>query len=305
MGVDITGSDFLKAGSEHPTAKRNRPKIGEKLPAPKRRLLQTKGEEEEDAISTLPNFTPLTLIRKETVTEGSEFPVRRFTFELPNGKGLSFRPPRRVAKIRKPDRAKARSYSITSHPRESEFDLTVKIYPGGTSDYLDSVEVGDKVEIAKSRQKDWTPGRTNGIIVYGVGQAEVVLPIQDLLNEDKSRKVTLVIANRYIKDFFMKRQLDELELEFPNQLEIHYLFSREGAPQLVNPKWRKGRFSKEMAGELFDSWNPSESKFWVIGTNDMKNETALYLAAYGFEYIRKRGPSNLVNVIPLPTASNK
>jgi len=296
MGIDKESADFLKSDSEEPTAKRGRP-IGEKLPVPKRRHIQTK-KEEEDAIPTLPNFTPLTLIRKETVTEGSEFPVRRFTYELPKGKGLSFRPPRRTVKIRKPRRVTARNYSITSHPKKSEFDLTVKIYPGGTAAYLDSVKIGDKVEIAKSRHKEWTPGRTNGIIVYGVGQSEVVLPIQDLLNEDKSRKVTLVIANRYIKDFFMKQQLDELELEFPEQLKIHYLFSREEAPELVNPKWKKGRFSKEMAGELFDSWSPSESKFWVIGTRRMKNDTASYLADNGFEYHRQWSPGNLVNRLP-------
>jgi len=241
------------------------------------------------------NFTPFTLKQKVTLTEGSEFPVRRLTFSLPDPyEVVGFKQPTTNVKVRRPGLLpRSRTYSITSNPKnKGEFDLTVKIYDKGVvSSYLDSVEIGENVWMSKTRTKTLAPGEKNGIIAFGVAVAEVLWVIRDILSQESSRQVRLVIANRHFKDLLSHKELNKLETEFPSQLSITYLFSRESVTNCteMNPKFTAGRLSTSIVRQLFLDWRPEVTKFWVIGTKQMKKATAKYLNEGGFPDFKAKG----------------
>jgi len=239
------------------------------------------------------NFRPFKLTTKTTLTEGSEFPVRSFTFAL--GKPfhqLGFEPPLCNLKIRAPGLLPfSKTYSVTSPPMQDTFDVAVKIHDNeAVATYLDTVNIGQEVWIAKTRSKVMVPGKNNGIIAFSFGVAEVLYPILEILTQDSSREVKLVVLNRHIKDLVRHADLEALDSEFP-QLEITYFFSRENQSSCAeaNPKFRPGRLDTWTVNELFENWDPDDTKFWIIGSRQMKQATTQYLNEAGFLDFRHDG----------------
>ena len=134
------------------------------------------------------------------------FEVQRLRFALPKG-GHAFGPSAHI-KVRAPDapgqRDRVRAYSALLEESaagvaaeaawggRSTFNLTVKIYPGGppssrgTSAYLGSVPVGEKVHVPQTRTMAWAVGemhqvRRVGLVAFGVGIVECLEPAELLL----------------------------------------------------------------------------------------------------------------------------
>ena len=117
------------------------------------------------------------LLRKATLVEPlpatGQLPVRTLTFANPNGEPLGIQRGRRdVVKILIPGHS-MESYSMSDErPERGEFDLTIKVYPGGAcSGYLDSVAVGESIQafaMASRYNAVRNPGSHVGLVAFGV-----------------------------------------------------------------------------------------------------------------------------------------
>ena len=99
--------------------------------------------------------------------------MRQLTFANPNGEPLGIQRGRRdVVKILIPGHS-MESYSMSDErPERGEFDLTIKVYPGGAcSGYLDSVAVGESIQafaMATRYNAVRNPGSHVGLVAFGV-----------------------------------------------------------------------------------------------------------------------------------------
>ena len=102
-----------------------------------------------------------------TSAEWARLPVYTLTFANPPGvHSLGVRIDcGDVVKICIPN-FKPKSYSMSAE-RPGEFDVTYKLYPGGTcSGYLDSLKVGDEITVFRRGSRQPRAGSHVGIIAY-------------------------------------------------------------------------------------------------------------------------------------------
>lgn len=157
---------------------------------------------------------------------------------------------------------------------ERGFVLIVKVYSpsadfpqgGKMSQYLDSVQVGDRVELALpygvieylgqgefQRVRNLVKAEHIGMIAAGSGITPMLRLLEASLGsgggEGESVKYSLLFANRQVDDIICKQRLDELAEKHSTRLTVTYILSQP------SPEWQglRGRAHKELLAELMPS----------------------------------------------------
>ena len=176
-----------------------------------------------------------------------------------------------------------RKYTPVSWLREKgQVDFLIKIYRpneqfpegGQMTKYLDTLKVGDSVEMEGPKGKLTYTGRGNfyigkryvvkskiGLIAGGSGITPIYSLIQAICkNKDKQVHISLIFGNKSEDDILLKDELDALHEQNPDVFDLHYIIDKS-----LNPKdWNHhtGYVTTEILKELL----PAPSKDTLILT---------------------------------------
>lgn len=186
----------------------------------------------------------------------------------------------------------AQPYSMSAE-RPGEFDITVKVYPGGRcSDYLGNVlQVGETLEVFKAGQKHRRPGKYVGIVAYGVGITEAFPIAKAELEKSDAENVRLLWANKTLGDTFWHEQFDAVCQSYPGRFSIVNILSRDQQEGCLH-----GRISGQTLSDMFDAyWRSTcaqenevyrdQVRFLVVGTKQMVNDTNAMLKELGYPWL--------------------
>lgn len=235
---------------------------------------------------------PCTLVRKRTLVEadleGEHLPVRTFTFTSPEDAQARFDPMAvdlsvgEVVKV-ETDVKKPTSYSLSDKRADRrEFDLTVKIYPGGrVSGLLDALQPGETVGMWKKPSWNVAQAGTHvGMIAFGVGITEVLPVAEAQLSNPEVRRVVVLWQSRSRQDTF-----SALKAKHGEQFKLVHALSREKAPGAMY-----GRVSVPMIHQVFlEPWgaagaDTASMRFLTVGTKEMMWGAEEMLWELGFPF---------------------
>ncbi len=113
-----------------------------------------------------------------------------------------------------------RAYSIASAPHSTQFELCVKIIPGGlATQYLASLQVGDEATfkggfgmctINEDAQNELL------FVATGTGLAPVKAIVDDLINKSDNRLMTILFGVRHEDDIFWQDYFESLATKYEN-----------------------------------------------------------------------------------------
>jgi len=187
----------------------------------------------------------------------------------------------------------AQSYSMSAE-RPGEFDITFKVYPGGhCSGYLDSVQVGETVEVfPRSRKKQRRPGKYVGVIAYGVGIVEAFPIAKAELEKHDAEHVKLLWASKTIGDTFWQEHFSAACQRYPGRFSMATILSSEQQEGFLH-----GRINGQTLSDVFDaSWRTAHGeeneadrdrvRFLVVGAKKMVDDTDMMLRKLGYHWMR-------------------
>lgn len=141
-----------------------------------------------------------------------------------------------------------RAYSVCSAPNSDELRISVKAIDNGTfSVFATSVlKEGDLLKVAKPEGKFKLETSVNNnnnylAVAAGSGITPIMAMIKATLLKEPNSTFSLIYGNKTEEETIFKHQLDELQIENPNQLFIQYIYSREEKPTALF-----GRIDKEI-----------------------------------------------------------
>jgi len=163
-----------------------------------------------------------------------------------------------------------RSYTPTSSDDDlGHFDLVIKVYKGGVIDrfpdggkvsqYLDSLNVGDSVDISGPNglvsysgegtfliKRKPTTVKNVGMIAGGTGITPMLQLIAAVLKNPKDKtKISLLFANQTEDDILVRDKLEAYQRDHPDQFSLWYTLDRPGE----NWKYSSGFISDQMIKE--------------------------------------------------------
>lgn len=212
------------------------------------------------ALLPLDDFVKLPLIRREELSHDT----RRFTFALPSAEHILGLPIGQHLSLKFIDSAGKevlRSYTpVTSRPGEVSFVIKVyrplppKFPDGGLlSQHLDSLKVGDSIlcrgpkghvqwfESGKpfgtfsvkplGKPKEERYCEQVGMIAGGTGITPMLQLLHSFFRTGKAGKISahLIYANQTEDDILVRKELEQLSQEFPDQFTLHYTLDRPPA----------------------------------------------------------------------------
>lgn len=250
------------------------------------------------ALESANEFYQFKLASKENVTHDT----RRFRFELPEQTNtLGIAPGQHiVTKAMIDGKPLFRPYSPTSPvEQQGTFDLVLKVYAknpkfadgGKMSRYLDSLNVGDKVDFKGPVGRLRYFGEGNFGIVYDKDTPEVnvkyknvgmvaggsgITPLyqvaRTITNEGGATNTKLVFSNHSENDIIIRSELDALEQKNSNKFSVWYTVTKS-----LNPKqWKydQGHVTEKMLKEHLPA--PSDDTLILVcGPPDFVKKTCL------------------------------
>jgi len=166
-----------------------------------------------------------------------------------------------------------RAYSICSSPNSNELRVAIKEVKNGTfSVYANKVlKAGDTIEVSTPEGRfvlETDPSNTKNYLAFvaGSGITPVLSMIKSVLETEKESKFILVYGNKSVDQTIFKKTLDDLEKEYANQFEVHYVFS-----QKVNDNSFFGRIDLKVIDKILNEKH-SEIKFdeyFLCGPEEM------------------------------------
>ena len=178
-----------------------------------------------------------------------------------------------------------RSYSLSSSPNETDFNITVKKIPGGAiSGFLT-----DELEIGKIIPSTPPAGifkysssliKSNSLCLVGAGSGITPLfSIMKVALKDK-KNVHLVYCNRNENCIIFKDEIEALKKEFPDQLSITDIFTQP------EPNWEglSGRPNKDTFTTILKKQNMAEdAHFYLCGPVPFMDEARTSITNLGFD----------------------
>ena len=209
-------------------------------------------------------YYPLTLVKKEFETEKTcsfylEAPAEyKKLFQYKTAQFLTFR-------FSIKGREFVRSYSIASSPFLQEpLRTTVgQVEKGVVSNYmLSELKKGDKIESQiplgeffmlpkELKEKDYI------LFAAGIGITPLFSILKTALSSGIAHKVKLIFSIRNPEDFIYKKELEDLENKFKNQLEIQLVISKT-----------EGRLTKDKIKSVLSGFNLKSASFYLCGPAD-------------------------------------
>ncbi|KAJ5705566.1 hypothetical protein N7536_001255 [Penicillium majusculum] len=229
------------------------------------------------------NYKKLPLVEKVQLSPN----VYRFVFQLPNPKGVIGLPIGQHVAIKAMvnGASVSRSYTPTSNNLDlGKLELVIKCYPDGilTGQYLESLEVGDKVEFRgpKGGMK-YHSGlcKKIGMIAGGTGITPMYQLIRAICEDDRdTTEISLIYANRSEEDILLRRELEAFARGYPKNFKLWYMLDHPSD----NWAYGKGYVTPDvMAARL--PGPASDTKIMLCGPPGMVNASKRALVAAGFE----------------------
>ncbi len=125
-----------------------------------------------------------------------------------------------------------RAYSICSSPKSGILKVAVKAVENGTfSTYATTkLQVGDTLDVHPPEGKFVLSSETGKHYVgfaAGSGITPIMSMIKEVIENEANATFTLVYGNKTPADTIFKNELDGLQNDFPNNFNLHYVYSRE------------------------------------------------------------------------------
>jgi len=173
-----------------------------------------------------------------------------------------------------------RAYSLCSSPNSGTVKVAVKAVEGGKfSVYAnEKLESGNTLEVGIPEGKfTLTPENNKNYIgfVAGSGITPVLAMIKAVIESDTNATFTLVYGNKTPKNTIFFEELNTLATANPNQLAVHYVYSRENVEGSLS-----GRINKEIVTNF--SKDKKFDKAFLCGPEEMINIASDTLAENGF-----------------------
>ena len=131
-----------------------------------------------------------------------------------------------------------RSYTpLTPWNQKGHFELVVKTYEEGVmSKHLESLEVGQVLRVRSPAGKrfSYTPDAWDGkvaMLAAGTGLTPILQVLEAMVADGSARRcgAVLFFQNRFLRDVFMRDELEDLERRWP-ELKVRYFLSRPPGP---------------------------------------------------------------------------
>lgn len=228
-------------------------------------------------------FKKLPLVEKVQLSPN----VYRFVFQLPNPKGVIGLPIGQHVAIKAMinGASVSRSYTPTSNNLDlGKLELVIKCYPDGilTGQYLEHLEVGDKVEFRgpKGAMK-YHSGlcKKIGMIAGGTGITPMYQLIRAICEDDRdTTEISLIYANRSEEDILLRHELEAFARGYPKNFKLWYMLDHP------SDDWAYGKgyvTPDVMAARL--PGPSSDTKIMLCGPPGMVNASKKGLVAAGFQ----------------------
>lgn len=209
--------------------------------------------------------------------------VKRFFIKVPDHIQFSFKAGQFIM-LNLPIESKYtnRSYSIASAPsNDNIFELCIVINPKGmgTPFIWENYEIGTKVQLSKVLGKFTLPEVIDHDICFictGTGIAPLRSQALDILNRGIPHKnLYMIFGNRWEKDVIYRKEMEELEMKFP-EFKFIPVLSRE------NEGWTgKNGYVHSVYEEIFSDRRPAY--FYICGWADMLKEARQRLENMGYD----------------------
>lgn len=179
-----------------------------------------------------------------------------------------------------------RSYSLCSSPVDGEWQVAVKLIPGGAfSTFVNSdLKSGDTLEIMEPSGMfgvEAQPEKSKNYLFFAAGSG--ITPVLSMLKThlalEPNATCKLFYANRTAKSIIFKEALEQLRNEYFGRLEIYYFLTKERRDiELLN-----GRFDDEKMEVLTKNFIdiPDTSEVFLCGPEEMVNYVSSYLIKAG------------------------
>ncbi|MBU2939739.1 2Fe-2S iron-sulfur cluster binding domain-containing protein [Lacinutrix sp. C3R15] len=179
-----------------------------------------------------------------------------------------------------------RSYSLCSSPIDNQWQVAVKLIPGGKfSTYVNqSLKTGDVLEVMAPSGNfgvSTQPEASKNYLFFaaGSGVTPVLSMIKTHLKAEPNATCKLFYVNKTAKSIIFKEELEQLRNTFFGRLEIYYFLTKERRDiELFN-----GRFDDEKMQILTKTFIdiPDTSEVFLCGPEKMVNYVSDYLIKAG------------------------
>lgn len=179
-----------------------------------------------------------------------------------------------------------RSYSLCSSPLENQWQVAVKLIPGGKfSTYINTtVKSGDIMEVMAPSGTfgvNVNPEKSKNYLFFaaGSGITPVLSMIKTHLKAEPNSTCKLFYVNKTAKSIIFKEELEQLRNTYFGRLEIYYFLTKERRDiELFN-----GRFNDEKMQVLTKTFIdiPDTSEVFLCGPENMVNYVSNYLIHAG------------------------
>ena len=179
-----------------------------------------------------------------------------------------------------------RAYSIWKAPFEKEISVLIKKIEGGSfSSYANSeLKVGDAINVTKplgefkiSSDKE----KSTTFFAAGSGITPILSMVKQQIFDEASNNVTLFYVNQNSDSTIFMDEIDKLSSNFPNQLSVFHLFTREDSGE----NQFSGRVNEAKCTELLDAGalNLNSDSFYMCGPEEMILSTKDFLLGHSVE----------------------
>ena len=165
-----------------------------------------------------------------------------------------------------------RAYSFSSNPfTDKDLKITVKrVEKGLVSNYVhDYLKIGDKLEIEKPNGSFYLKPekkQQNNYVFFAAGSGITPLfsIINSVLKKEPKSNIVLVYANRDFDAIIFKKELEDLESQYPDRLKVEYLISNN-AP--IKPNYHDGLITDALVVDILDKNNLSfdQGEYMICG----------------------------------------
>jgi len=162
---------------------------------------------------------------------------------------------------------------VSTNKMLGQFELMVKIYDGGLSKHMDSMELEDSLEfkhIPFNVKTQYPFGMDHiGMIVGGTGITPMIQALHALLGtpEDKT-KISLLFGNRSEEDILCRQTLESWADKFKDRLTVTHVLSHESSDTW---KGEKGFINQQLVEKHMPApaGDTGSSQIWICGPPPM------------------------------------
>ncbi|SMY29886.1 unnamed protein product [Zymoseptoria tritici ST99CH_1A5] len=185
----------------------------------------------------------------------------------------------------------ARYTPVSDVDMPDRFQLMVKKYPNGReSTFMHSLQPGDKLEIRAplgvwSNYKDYNPSDTPRDLLFiagGIGITPVYSLTKRILGDPCDRtRIQLLWGVRGSRDLVLRRELEQLQTEYPERLQVTYVISDQDPQETQDGRAqiKQGHINKQVIQEALERCESGvlgdgSTKVWICGPKSMEDALA-------------------------------